>query len=80
MRFKGQGAAALTFPGLNVEEKIANLTTSQVSYNSLLYLTDIVKSEYFGILQTPSNVLLYNFIRGDYCQRGINQLIYLLLI
>ena len=79
MRFKGQGAA-LTFPGLNAEEKIANLTTSQVSYNSLLYLTDIVKSEYFGILQTPSNVLLYNFIRGDYYKRGINQLIYLLLI
>ena len=79
MRFKGQGAA-LTLPGLNAEEKNTNLTTSQVSYNSLLCLTDIVKSEYFGILQTPSNVLLYNFIRGDYCQRGINQFIYLLFI
>ena len=79
MRFKGQGAA-LTFPGLNEEEKNTNLTTSQVSYNSLLRLTDIVKSEYFGILQTPSNVLLYNFIRGDYCQRGIIQSIFLLFI
>ena len=79
MSFKGQGAA-LTFPGMNAEEKIANLMTTQVCYNSLLHFKDIVKSEYFGILLTPSNVLLYNFIRGDFCQRGINQLIYLLLI